>query len=747
MVERGHEDDEWPEAEDASDAATWTAVASVDHHWPEAAEIDGELAHHRDVDPFDMHTSSTPPRIQPAEPEFTIRTGYISAGGDLHVEVMTVAAARLKCAEMPECRGFCFKGPDSLEAVKVFFKDKFDVQGEGWTAYCRLAVAIEEDYFQPGNDRLFGSGAPENPEARILALQREEGLQGSLGNAQTSELALRFADLFEHLNNAAADRVRKALDSNLVFRRDGSAVDLRSLVFKALSEQDRGRVLAQIARLSAGRLRGTSVGDVAPALPAPGGGGVAADPERPPLIVISDVDDTLLPAADALGIGGQDRSWTRDGRVYPGVARLHRELRGGNPPDAYSVLLTARPPKLCADLMRKLPTIAGVATPRMAILPGPGGVEAVRNVTGILGGDYTDLGKKKVARLREYVSLFPEKAGSFALLGDDGQADLQVASEMLALVDPSTGVSMVAFVAIHAVQTEAGFVVPSEEQRRWVQLLRSAHPPVPRDFRPRQRFFYFGTYEDLAEQLAVDGWLSPLQCGAVIHSADRDRSFRELTAAVATHDMLALATSLRIRFMDAHELDEVEVSELGAATAAMPQLAAAHVLLTGRQRMYSSGGPKAADMGNSALAGGLEISVTGLRWPLQPFLAVRCDERSSSSHAGWEGSGELLACPGAAEELMEGWGRLVVTVFSAKPLMRRGTTASTFVGRFYIALQPAAGSSAHGTVPAITSVCAPGGETEVALLGAQEEVSEAFGSFGYSVPATAGHVMFSFRWT
>merc|ERR1719329_574319 len=112
-------------------------------------------------------------------------------------------------------------------------------------------------------------------------------------------------------------------------------------------------------------------------MPSTGGEDVAVTSDRPPLIVISDVDDTLLPASDALGIGGQDCSWTHDGRVYPGVARLHSELRGGNPPDVYSVLLTARPPKLCADLVRKLPTIAGATNPRMAILPGPGGVEAV----------------------------------------------------------------------------------------------------------------------------------------------------------------------------------------------------------------------------------------------------------------------------------------------------------------------------------------------------------------------------------
>lgn len=722
------EDDDWPEAAEAL-PGPWTAVASVDHQWPEATEGDGEHSpqpppNSWEPDAFDERPA---PRIAPAEPEFTVRTGYISAGGDMHVEVMTVSAARARVGKMPDCRGFCFKGPPTDEAVKVFFKDKFDVQGDGWTSYCRLAVAIDEDYFQPSNDLLFASRAPDNAEARIMALQRVEGLQGTLGNAQISELAVHFAGLFEDLNDAAADRVRKALDSNLVFRRDGSAVDLRSLVFKGLSEQDRDRVLARITRLSAGRRRASSIGETTAALPAAEGEGAAAVPERPPLIVISDVDDTLLPASDALGIGGQDRSWTLDGRVYPGVARLHRELRGGNPPDVYSVLLTARPPKLCADLVRKLPTIAGVTTPRMAILPGPGGVEMMRNVTGILGGDYTDLGKKKVARLREYVSLFPEKAGSFALLGDDGQADLQAASEMLALVDPSTGASIVAFIAIHAVRGEDGFVVPSEEQRRWVQVLRSAHPPVSGSFKPRQRFFYYGTYEDLAEQLAVDGWLSPLQCGAVIHAADRDRSFGQLNSAVVMHDMLALASSLRSRFMDAHELDEVEVSQLGAATAAMPLIATAHVLLTGGAQTTS-----------------LEISVAGTRWPKQPFLSIRCDARSDSIN-NWEGPGELLRCAGAAEELVHGGGRLVVSVYSAKPLVRRGTTASTFVGRFYIALQPAAGTAALGMVPSITSLCAPGGETEVALLGAKAG-DEALGGFAASVPATAGHVNFSFRW-
>eukprot|EP00408_Alexandrium_pacificum_P048850 CAMPEP_0171268666 /NCGR_PEP_ID=MMETSP0790-20130122/59794_1 /TAXON_ID=2925 /ORGANISM="Alexandrium catenella, Strain OF101" /LENGTH=85 /DNA_ID=CAMNT_0011737445 /DNA_START=13 /DNA_END=266 /DNA_ORIENTATION=- len=70
----------------------------------------------------------------------------------------------------------------------------------------------------------------------------------------------------------------------------------------------------------------------------------------------------------------------------------------------------------------------------MAILPGQSGtVNVALSAFRVLTGDYSGLGETKVLRLLEYASLFPECAGRFAFIGDDGQADLEAAQEMLAL--------------------------------------------------------------------------------------------------------------------------------------------------------------------------------------------------------------------------------------------------------------------------------------------------------------------------
>eukprot|EP01065_Artemidia_motanka_P036966 TRINITY_DN4506_c0_g2_i1.p1 TRINITY_DN4506_c0_g2~~TRINITY_DN4506_c0_g2_i1.p1 ORF type:complete len:762 (+),score=109.24 TRINITY_DN4506_c0_g2_i1:72-2357(+) len=72
---------------------------------------------------------------------FKPRVGYISSGGDVlnSPRLLTVSEAVQIAAAHPECRGFCFKGvrPAADERVLVYFKDKVDVHGRGWTAYCR----------------------------------------------------------------------------------------------------------------------------------------------------------------------------------------------------------------------------------------------------------------------------------------------------------------------------------------------------------------------------------------------------------------------------------------------------------------------------------------------------------------------------------------------------------------------------------------------------------------------------------
>merc|ERR1719282_940956 len=78
-----------------------------------------------------------------------------------------------------------------------------------------------------------------------------------------------------------------------------------------------------------------------------------------------------------------DCSWRHDGSLYPGVAELHRQLRGKA--FAHSTVLTARPPSLCQSLPQKLSKLAtthdGV---RMGILPGATGMAMASNAGAIM---------------------------------------------------------------------------------------------------------------------------------------------------------------------------------------------------------------------------------------------------------------------------------------------------------------------------------------------------------------------------
>lgn len=73
---------------------------------------------------------------------------YISFGGDITVRTMTVQQAFQKASQMPRCVGFCHEGPPTNQPVEIFFKDHWDVGGEGWTSYKKQA---------PVEARVFGS--------------------------------------------------------------------------------------------------------------------------------------------------------------------------------------------------------------------------------------------------------------------------------------------------------------------------------------------------------------------------------------------------------------------------------------------------------------------------------------------------------------------------------------------------------------------------------------------------------------
>mmetsp|Transcript_50470 Transcript_50470/g.129998 ORF Transcript_50470/g.129998 Transcript_50470/m.129998 type:complete len:423 (+) Transcript_50470:78-1346(+) len=65
--------------------------------------------------------------------------GFISRGENIHEDKMTLADAKAKCAELPSCEGWTFQGAlDDVgedEKVHVYFKDKWDIWGTGWTSF------------------------------------------------------------------------------------------------------------------------------------------------------------------------------------------------------------------------------------------------------------------------------------------------------------------------------------------------------------------------------------------------------------------------------------------------------------------------------------------------------------------------------------------------------------------------------------------------------------------------------------
>jgi len=175
----------------------------------------------------------------------------------------------------------------------------------------------------------------------------------------------------------------------------------------------------------------------------------------------------------------------------------------------------------------------------MAILPGKGGAAMCKNLVNILRGNYTNLGNAKLLRFVQYSLLFPDYAGRFVFIGDDGQADLDAAQEMLALqshqvagsrTETTPDVPIIAFIAIHAVRNSAGvFNVPEQDRIKKVQELRDKFPRVAdapgaaRNDLPLHRFFYYEDVKDLARQLRKAGWLDLAQQDAITMARDETR--------------------------------------------------------------------------------------------------------------------------------------------------------------------------------------------------------------------------------
>lgn len=74
-------------------------------------------------------------------PKVEVLGGFISDGGDILVAKMTVEEARIKCTELPDCKGFCHRGPATSEPRTIYFKNKFDNHPGDWTSFKVVRIA------------------------------------------------------------------------------------------------------------------------------------------------------------------------------------------------------------------------------------------------------------------------------------------------------------------------------------------------------------------------------------------------------------------------------------------------------------------------------------------------------------------------------------------------------------------------------------------------------------------------------
>eukprot|EP01059_Diplonema_ambulator_P006232 TRINITY_DN15988_c0_g1_i1.p1 TRINITY_DN15988_c0_g1~~TRINITY_DN15988_c0_g1_i1.p1 ORF type:complete len:737 (+),score=76.76 TRINITY_DN15988_c0_g1_i1:128-2338(+) len=73
--------------------------------------------------------------------------GYISTGGDIlgSPRLMTISEAIDLARRYPECVGFSLRGenPNPLERTWIYFKNKWDLHGSGWTTYRRPDIIVD----------------------------------------------------------------------------------------------------------------------------------------------------------------------------------------------------------------------------------------------------------------------------------------------------------------------------------------------------------------------------------------------------------------------------------------------------------------------------------------------------------------------------------------------------------------------------------------------------------------------------
>jgi len=313
------------------------------------------------------------------------------------------------------------------------------------------------------------------------------------------------------------------------------------------------------------------------------------------------------------------------------------------------------------------------------------------NALMVMAGYYSRLGETKLSRLQQYAELFPDYAGRFAFIGDDGQADLDAAEGMLKM--RAGKAPLLAFAAIKACYASEGHAVSSTARQATVRRLRGAHPGVERPLgcaaprAPHHRFFYFDNYRELAGQLTEAGWLAPAQNAAILRAFARDCVPSPLTLAQA-FDLRGLKSALEAKQANSlQEADEAELEAFVQAHHLLPAIEEAHIKL---------GAPpcqvKALRLHLSSVALG------DLAWPNGNKEAAKSDhshyfpQQTNPRMTLWDAS----QGPGAASQVFEASGNSELVVpWPCKALMRLGAQPAldiafgSQVGRCYILCEDA----------------------------------------------------------
>jgi len=265
--------------------------------------------------------------------------------------------------------------------------------------------------------------------------------------------------------------------------------------------------------------------------------------------LLTDVDDTLLPSSDALNLGGCDESWRKDGTLYPGLAELHRILRGKNYPNnepgsrGYSTCLTARPVSFIHNLKTKFPRLGR----RLSILPGA----IYDNMTRDDKIRYQNYANHKLRQFQKYMRIFTDE--HFIFFGDNGQGDVVAAEHMLKY-------RAVAFCCIHIVEytSDEGDLAQGKVMKRVTVNPNNLH---------RERLFFYHNIDELAYLLQSSGWITYEECIRVHNAYVRDIESEEAYWCIRERDAISLETLITIRNqdedeeMDDWEREQVEIAE------------------------------------------------------------------------------------------------------------------------------------------------------------------------------------------